>query len=69
MTRSSQSTRWLMFSAWAVAVGAAFAARLLWRSGRAGQVALAAMGGSVLWTTATCWLGPLAWRIRPPEPF
>jgi len=69
ITLSTQSTRWLMFSAWAVAVGAAVAAQLLWRCGRAGRLVVLAMGGVVLWNTAMIWLGPLIWRIRPPEPF
>jgi hypothetical protein len=69
ITQSTQSTRWLMFSAWAVAVGGALAARRLWRRGRAGRVAVIAMGAFVLWNTAVLWLGAMLWRIRPPEPF
>lgn len=69
ITLSTQSTRWLMFSAWAVAVGAALAAHALWRCGRAGRLAVVAMGGFVVWNTAVFWLGPMLWRIRPPEPF
>jgi hypothetical protein len=69
ITLSTQSTRWLMFSAWVVAVGAALAFRLLWRKGRAGRVAVLAMGGFVVWNTITFWIGPMLWRIRPPEPF
>ncbi len=69
VTLSSQNTRWLMFSAWAIAIGAAFAAHMLWHHGRAGRVVLLTMAGFVLWNTAVYWLGPLVWRIRPPEPF
>ena len=69
ITGSTLSTRWLMFSAWAIAVGAALIAPLLWRSGRAGRWLVYAMGGYILWITASQWLGALAWRIRPPEPF
>ncbi len=69
ITGSTLSTRWLMFSAWLIAVGAAVTAQLLWRSGRAGRWLLFAMGGYMLWITASQWLGALAWRIRPPEPF
>ncbi len=69
ITLSTQSTRWLTFSAWAVATGAALAFRVLWRCGRAGRLAVVAMGGFVLWNTATFYLGPMLWRIRPPEPF
>lgn len=69
ITLSTQSTRWLMFSAWAVAVGSALAGQVLWRCGRAGRVVVVAMAGFVLWNTATLWLGAMIWRIRPPEPF
>ncbi|NJK78402.1 MAG: hypothetical protein HC914_00160 [Chloroflexaceae bacterium] len=69
ITLSTQSTRWLMFSAWAVAIGAAFAVQLLWRSGRAARLLVAVMGGYVLWNTFVFWIGPMLWRIRPPEPF
>jgi hypothetical protein len=66
---STLSTRWLMFAAWAFAVGAAAAVPLLWRSGRAGRWLVLAIGGYVVWVRATIWLEALAWRIRPPEPF
>ncbi len=69
LSGSTLSTRWLMFSAWAIAVGAALSAQLLWRSGRAGRLLTLAMGGYVVWITANMWLMALAWRVRPPEPF
>lgn len=69
ITLSTQSTRWLTFSAWAVAVGSALAARLLWHCGRAGRGVVLAMAGFVIWNTATFWVGPMLWHIRPPEPF
>ncbi len=69
LTHSGQNTRWLMFSAWAVAVGAALGTRLLLRYGKAGRLVVLTMAGFVLWNTALFWLEPLAWRIRPPEPF
>ena len=69
ITRAALSTRWLMFSAWAIAVCAALAARRLWRSGRAGRWITLAMGAYIFWVTASMWLGALAYRIRPPEPF
>jgi hypothetical protein len=69
ITGSTLSTRWLMFSAWVIACGAAMTAQLLWRSGRAGRWLLFAMGGYLLWITVSQWVGALAWRIRPPEPF
>lgn len=69
LSGSTLSTRWLMFSAWAIAVGAAALAHELWERGRAGQVAVALIGSYVLWINASQWLGALAWRVRPPEPF
>jgi hypothetical protein len=69
LSGSTLTTRWLMFSAWAIAVGAAVSARLLWRTGSAGRLLVLAAGGYVLWVTASMWLEALAWRVRPPEPF
>ncbi|GAB4189088.1 MAG: glycosyltransferase family 39 protein [Roseiflexaceae bacterium] len=69
LSGSTLSTRWLMFSAWAVAVGAAALARELWERGRPERLAIVLIGGYVLWITASQWLGALAWRVRPPEPF
>lgn len=69
LSGSTLSTRWLMFSAWAIAVAAAASADLLWRAGRAGRLLVVAAGGYVLWVTASMWLAALAWRVRPPEPF
>ncbi len=69
LTLSTQNTRWLMFSAWAIAVGAALAVRLLWLRGRAGAVVVAVMGSFIGWLVLYHWLGPMLWRIRPPEPF
>jgi hypothetical protein len=66
---STLSTRWLMSSAWAIAVGASASATLLWHSGRAGRWLVLAMGSYLVWVSAALWLGALAWRIRPPEPF
>ncbi|MGB9751454.1 hypothetical protein [Roseiflexus castenholzii] len=66
---STLSTRWLMFSAWLVAVGAAAGAAMLWRKGWAGRITTLAAGGYVVWVTASMWLAALLWRIRPPEPF
>jgi hypothetical protein len=65
----SNSPRWLMFIAWVVAVGAAVAVEALWRRGRWGRVGVLAMGALTLANTAWIWLGPMLWRIRPPEPF
>jgi len=69
ITLSTQSTRWLMFSAWAMATGAALAFQMIWRCGGAGRVVVAAMGGYVVWNSVYFWLAPMLWRIRPPEPF
>jgi hypothetical protein len=69
LTGSTQATRWLMFSAWAVAVGAALVLSILWRRGRAARWLVVAMGIYVVWGTALMWVNALAWRIRPPEPF
>jgi hypothetical protein len=69
ITLSTQSTRWLMFSAWGVAVGTAVVVRWLWRCGRSARLVVLAMSGFVLWNTFMVWLGPMLWRIRPPEPF
>jgi hypothetical protein len=68
-TRAALSTRWLMFSAWAIAVCAAPVVQRLWREGPAGRLIVLAGGAYVGWVTASMWLGALAWRIRPPEPF
>ena len=69
LSGSTLSSRWLMFSAWAVAVGAAAGAERLWRRGVAGRVLLAAAGGYVAWAAASMWLTAMIWRVRPPEPF
>jgi hypothetical protein len=69
LSGSSLATRWLMFSLWAVAVGAALSLELLWRRGRTGRLLALAIGGYVIWITAGMWLAALAWRVRPPEPF
>lgn len=69
ITLSTQSTRWMMFSAWAVAIGAAIAFRYIWHCGRAGRIMVIAMLGYVGWNTFVFWLEPMLWRIRPPEPF
>ena len=69
ITGSTLSTRWLMFSAWLVAVAAIAVVRATWHRGWPVRVVYVLMAGYVLWVTASQWLGALAWRIRPPEPF
>ncbi len=65
----TNSPRWLLFIAWIVALGAALAAEALWHRGWWGRLALVAMGAVVLANSAWIWIGPMLWRIRPPEPF
>jgi hypothetical protein len=69
LSGSTLSTRWLMFSAWLVALSAAMSAAALWRCGWAGRAVTLAAGGYVLWVTVSTWLAALLWRVRPPEPF
>lgn len=65
----TNSPRWMLFIAWAVAIGAAVAVERIWRAGWAGRAAALAMGAVVLANTAWIWLAPMLWRVRPPEPF
>jgi hypothetical protein len=65
----TNSPRWLMFIAWVIAAGGAVGAQAIWQRGWAGRLAVLAMGALVLLNTAWIWLGPMLWRIRPPEPF
>ncbi|MCS7288082.1 MAG: hypothetical protein NZ699_03005 [Roseiflexus sp.] len=69
LSGSTLATRWLMFSAWLAAIGAAVGAAALWRRGWAGRITVLVAGGYVVWVTAGMWLAALLWRIRPPEPF
>lgn len=63
------ASRWLSFAGCAICVGAAPPLVALWRAGAAGRLVALAIAGYALWIAATLWLAPLAWRIRPPEPF
>ncbi|KAB8143265.1 hypothetical protein F8S13_09580 [Chloroflexia bacterium SDU3-3] len=69
LTGSSLSTRWLMFSAWAIAIGCISTVRATWRWGWPVRAAYMLMAAYVLWVTASQWIGALGFRIRPPEPF
>jgi hypothetical protein len=69
LTLSTQNTRWMMFSLWAIASIATVGWARLWQRGKAGRVVVGATVLFFLWNTAGFWLQPLAWRIRPPEPF
>jgi hypothetical protein len=69
LTGSTLSTRWLMFSIWALSIGAAAGAEQLWRRGIAGRVLTVLVVAYPAWLSAAMWLMALAWRVRPPEPF
>lgn len=69
ITGVTNSPRWLMFLAWVVAVGAALAIEDLWQRGWIGRSLIVLMGAFTLANTAWFWIGPMLWRIRPPEPF
>jgi hypothetical protein len=66
---STLSTRWLMFSAWVIAVAAPLAGLHFLRCGTAARLAALAICGYLFWIGVTMWLAALAWRVRPPEPF
>lgn len=65
----SNNPRWLMSIAWVVATTAALAVHQLWQHGRWARAGIVVMAGFTLANTAWLWLGPMLWRIRPPEPF
>jgi hypothetical protein len=69
VTRSTLTTRYLMFAAWAVALAAAPALLALWRRGRAGRAVVLAMALFVAWGTLALWTGALLYNFAPPEPF
>lgn len=69
VTGSTLSTRWLMFCLWAICVAFAALSERLWLHGRGGRLLVLAISAFVLWNSAIIWLGALAWRVRPPEPF
>jgi hypothetical protein len=69
ITLSSITTRWLMFSAWAIAVAGALGLAQLWRRGRGAQVTTLAMALYVGWLTIAMFVEALALRKPPIEPF
>jgi hypothetical protein len=69
ITLSSITTRWLMFSAWAIAVAGAAGLAQLWRRGRGARIVSAAMALYVAWLTIALWVEALALRKPPIEPF
>src|SRR5262249_14379780 len=60
ITLSSITTRWLMFSAWAIAVAGALGVAQLWRRGRGAQVITVAMALYVSWLTIAMFVEALA---------
>lgn len=69
ITLSSITTRWLMFSTWAICVAAALGLSLLWRHGRSAKLVTVAMAGFVIWQTIVVWIDAMALRDPPIEPF
>jgi hypothetical protein len=69
ITLNSITTRWLMFSAWAIAVASAWGLWLLWQRGRVARVAALAMAAYVCWITIEVWINAMALRLPPIEPF
>ncbi len=69
ITLSSITTRWLMFSAWAIAVAAAPTVALLWRRGYGGRIAVITMAAYVAWVSIVVWLDAMTLRKPPIEPF
>ncbi|PDV99207.1 hypothetical protein [Candidatus Viridilinea mediisalina] len=65
----SNNPRWLMSIAWVVAITAALAVDHLWQRGHWARLGVLVMASFTLANTAWLWLGPMLWRIRPPEPF
>jgi hypothetical protein len=69
ITLSSITTRWLMFSAWAIAVAGALGLAQLWRRGRGARTITVAMALYVGWLTIIMFVEALALRKPPIEPF
>lgn len=69
ITRSTLTTRFLMFSIWAVSLAAAPMFARIWRYGLAGKIVVLQMGAFILWGTIVMWSNALALNVAPPEPF
>jgi hypothetical protein len=69
ITLSSITTRWLMFSAWAIAVAGALGLAQLWRRGRGARVIAITMALYVGWLTLALFIAAMALRQPPIEPF
>jgi hypothetical protein len=69
ITLSSITTRWLMFSAWTIAMAGALGLAQLWRRGRGARLITVAMALYVGWLTILMFVEALALRKPPIEPF
>jgi hypothetical protein len=69
LTLSSITTRWLMFSAWAIAVACALGVSLLWQRGRSARLIAVIMALYVCWLTIGVWIDAMLLRKPPIEPF
>lgn len=69
ITLSSITTRWLMFSAWAICVAGAVGFALLWRHGHSARVVAVTIAGYVCWQTIIVWVDAMFLRDPPVEPF
>lgn len=69
ITLNSITTRWLMFSAWAVAATSAVSFAHLWRRGQGGRAVVLAMAAYVVWLTLELNIEALVLRHPPIEPF
>ncbi len=63
------TTRWLMFSAWGLAVCGGVALDWLWRWRPLGRWAALIQVGVIVAAGWAVWLQAIVYRIRPPEPF
>jgi hypothetical protein len=69
ITLSSITTRWLMFSAWVIAVAGALGLARLWRRGRVARIVTIALALYVGWLTLALFVAAMALRQPPIEPF
>lgn len=69
ITLNSITTRWLMFSAWGIALTGALGFQLFWQRGRTSRFICLTMASYVGWLTFNLWLEAMALRTVPIEPF